>query len=114
MDHDEWKIEQEKILNKEICCQCKQPFNEGYFIDKHDVNGKFWGRFHHDCFGDNMCVKCGKHMSNLTNIAWLLTPMQDRCMGQGIEDIQRILLCGSCYKLVYHFALAKIGVDACT
>lgn len=116
MTNIDWAKRSEQIKNKEICEKCYKPFEktDGYFVDKFNRDGEFFGRVHHDCLGDIICGKCGKHVSDLSSLGELLSPMQDRSCGKGIDDMQRLWICYSCYKLVFHFAISQIGVNACS
>ena len=91
------------ICHKEI--DSKKPFIEWMVQDKK------YGRKHIECEGGIECVKCGRIMSGHDNVGQLLSPMQDSD-GDG-DYTTRHWLCWSCYKLVHHFTMAKIGVNNC-
>ena len=89
-----------KVIN------AKQPYIEWMVKDQK------YGRKHLECNGGVECVKCGKIMGGSENVAQLISPMQDSD-GDG-DYVTRHFLCWSCYKLVHHFTIAKIGVPNCS
>lgn|SRR5690242_13666229 len=104
-----------EVENKK-CYGCKQEFKplESYLVRINYKDGSIVGYCHEKCLIGVECTKCKKIIVNpYEDGAQVISPMWDRDHPDK-DDLTRIWICRSCFKIVEHFVLQPMGIESCS